>query len=749
MKRLYIILACLQLCFVTVNAENIIKNIDEKIKLGSFLILESELSEGKYIKANPSDPSFTAYDGKLLPKKLKITNRMYTLRTEFYVDENLKNGELSIYIGPSEYPYRIYINGILLNIQGRYKDGIYNSTAIYSVNQYLSGSILKYGNEKNEIAVELFPRYEVAPAMDIVLSSYYGNSVYAFWHNIFNIHLVQASVILAILISFYFVFLLFSRNKKEMKYLYFSLIGISFFFGYLNITFINESFNEPIFLKLARTGQSFSSVFFALFVIEFTGVLNKKWLKTLLVIIGTLTSAVYFFQGSKEQVQDAFNLLNKLTIAPILLLIIAVAVYALIKRPNIYNFLLIVGIAAVVFTSIRDIVMLGNNIVPYCWLVPYGFLFLILEIFFMLALEQSMIYTESIDRAIALNERNISVTSMIEKVGVVSGNLVRSSGNLETNISSMSGIFKEFEKTNRNITDRIISEFKNIEDLINKISVRIDSSGDRIPRAIMSQTAVVEETSATLANMNMNIESIMDYAIKTNEMSKTLSDLASQSSEIVTRSRNSINNIAGHSEFINNVLLIIEDITEKTNLLSINAAIESARTGDAGKGFAVVAHEIRELAKKSKDSLTSSFAKIKEMYDLIKNSSSLSDEVSNALFKIIEKSRSSFEMIEIITNLFKEQKDESNAILDGTKSLLNDTLTIKNMSEEETRENHEIKLILSQFKDSFQTVADLLKSQSENERNIHISIENINTVLSDNLKNIDMLNDTMNLTRKK
>jgi methyl-accepting chemotaxis protein len=125
---------------------------------------------------------------------------------------------------------------------------------------------------------------------------------------------------------------------------------------------------------------------------------------------------------------------------------------------------------------------------------------------------------------------------------------------------------------------------------------KIMSSTKRMEEGIMSQTAAITETSASLEQITRNISSINTVADKRRLMLGEASGAALAQKELIRKLDEAFQAVRSSSEGIKAFVTTVQDIASRTALLSMNASIEAARAGSSGKGFAVVAQEIRTLS---------------------------------------------------------------------------------------------------------------------------------------------------------
>lgn len=143
-------------------------------------------------------------------------------------------------------------------------------------------------------------------------------------------------------------------------------------------------------------------------------------------------------------------------------------------------------------------------------------------------------------------------------------------------------------------------------------SHELSSTLDEIVKSIHLQSTGLTAINDGIGKVNESIQNVSKSMDNLSFQTSSVKEKASQSEKTFEKAILAMNEIKEYSSGISNIIGIITSISEKTNLLSLNASIESARAGEAGKGFSVVAEEISKLASRTRDS-------IKDIVNLIDN----------------------------------------------------------------------------------------------------------------------------------
>lgn len=200
---------------------------------------------------------------------------------------------------------------------------------------------------------------------------------------------------------------------------------------------------------------------------------------------------------------------------------------------------------------------------------------------------------------------------------------------------------------------------------VNEIAANIES----LDNLINSLAASITQASAAIEQMIHNISSVSASMGKMSEEFSEVTKAADGGHKTFESMATMIEKIVSRSEVLLDVNKTISEISAMTNLLSMNAAIESAHAGEAGKGFAVVADEIRRLAENSEKQSKLIAKELTDMQDAISDIAAASEISGKSFDTMTDRINGTESLVAQIKQALQEQTEGSNQILEALKNM--------------------------------------------------------------------------------
>jgi methyl-accepting chemotaxis protein len=257
-------------------------------------------------------------------------------------------------------------------------------------------------------------------------------------------------------------------------------------------------------------------------------------------------------------------------------------------------------------------------------------------------------------------------------------------------------------------------------EMVNQVSI----SNAEMAKSQSHQTMQTSEVASAVEQMTKTITDNASVAAKTSEIANKNGDVAKEGvdivkqtitkmndiAQVVTRSANTIGKLGDSSKEIGEIVSVIEEIADQTNLLALNAAIEAARAGEHGRGFAVVADEVRKLAERTteatqsisdmiegiQDQTSEAVSDMTKGTDEVELGISLADKASNFLNLILQNTSDVNEMIAQIASATEQQSATGEQLSKNIFSI--------------NKNNEDLEQLIKGLSDSNQNLIEMLDS---------------------------------------
>lgn len=294
------------------------------------------------------------------------------------------------------------------------------------------------------------------------------------------------------------------------------------------------------------------------------------------------------------------------------------------------------------------------------------------------------------------------------------------------------------------VISNIIDSFNEMVKAQEQIIIRINdavqataSASAEISASAEEMAAGAQEQSSQTSEVTISVEHVTSTILETTENTNLAAEEANHSkmiaekggvvfteletgmnsiAEVVMQSSDIINRLGNSGEKIGEIIQVIDDIADQTNLLALNAAIEAARAGEQGRGFAVVADEVRKLAERTTKST-------KEIADMIKT---IQFETKNAV-ESMNKGRTQVESGKVSVRQAGQSLTE---IIKSSNKVMSIVNNVAQASKGEADEAEQIRLNISGINTVAHETAIGVEQIAQASEDLNRLTENLQTLIS-------------------